>query len=75
MLLKRLRRQRRPLRLDTNGALLNTVFELFRNVVNLCLWFDLFQTYAQAFEKIREVTGIQDTDKLVKRFIEGMSRA
>jgi len=27
-------------------------------------------TYEQAFEKIREVTSIQDTDKLVKRFIE-----
>ena len=31
------------------------------------------QSYEQAFEKIKEATGITDIDQLVTKFIEGMS--
>lgn len=39
--------------------------------MNFCYF---FQSYEQAFEKIKEATGITDIDKLVTKFIEGIHK-
>ena len=39
----------------------------------LCMCVIFLQSYEQAFEQIKEATGITDIDKLVTKFIEGVS--
>ena len=43
------------------------VYSLLINFFNAVL-----QSYEQAFEQIKEATGITDIDKLVTKFIEGV---
>ena len=37
------------------------------------IYSSLLQSYEQAFEQIKEATGITDIDQLVTKFIEGMA--